>query len=107
MDKYEYKLRSDEIVKLIEEEKYVEAANIADMIDWRRVKSITMLLKVSALYRVNRRNEDSKAVLQIAYERYPANRAVLYSLCEVSVELVSLRCVIVFWKHRKQVWKKE
>ena len=34
MDKYEYKLRSDEIVKLIEEEKYVEAANIADMIDW-------------------------------------------------------------------------
>ena len=42
MDKYEYKLRSDEIVKLIEEEKYVEAANIADMIDWRRVKSITI-----------------------------------------------------------------
>ena len=43
MDKYEYKLRSDEIVKLIEEEKYVEAANIADMIDWRRVKSITKI----------------------------------------------------------------
>lgn len=98
MDKYEYKLRSDEIVKLIEEEKYVEAANIADMIDWRRVKSITMLLKVSALYRVNRRNEDSKAVLQIAYERYPANRAVLYSLCEVSVELDDVVAAIEYYK---------
>ena len=98
MDKYEYKLRSDEIVKLIEEEKYVEAANIADMIDWRRVKSITMLLKVSALYRVNRRNEDSKAVLQIAYERYPANRAVLYSLCEVSVELEDVVAAIEYYK---------
>ncbi len=98
MDKYEYKLRSDEIVKLIEEEKYVEAANIADMIDWRRVKSITMLLKVSALYRVNRRNEDSKVVLQIAYERYPANRAVLYSLCEVSVELDDVVAAIEYYK---------
>jgi len=98
LDKYEYKLRSDEIVKLIEEEKYVEAANIADMIDWRRVKSITMLLKVSALYRVNRRNEDSKAVLQIAYERYPANRAVLYSLCEVSVELDDVVAAIEYYK---------
>ena len=98
MDKYEYKLRSDEIVKLIEEEKYVEAANIADMIDWRRVKSITMLLKVSALYRVNRRNEDSKAVLQIAYERYPANRAVLYSLCEVSIELDDVVAAIEYYK---------
>ena len=98
MDKYEYKLRPDEIVKLIEEEKYVEAANIADMIDWRRVKSITMLLKVSALYRVNRRNEDSKAVLQIAYERYPANRAVLYSLCEVSVELDDVVAAIEYYK---------
>ena len=76
----------------------MEAANIADMIDWRRVKSITMLLKVSALYRVNRRNEDSKAVLQIAYERYPANRAVLYSLCEVSVELDDVVAAIEYYK---------
>ena len=82
----------------MKEEKYVEAANIADMIDWRRVKSITMLLKVSALYRVNRRNEDSKAVLQIAYERYPANRAVLYSLCEVSVELDDVVAAIEYYK---------
>ena len=53
MDKYEYKLRSEEILKLIEEEEYGEAAKIADMIDWRRVKNISMLLRVAALYRVN------------------------------------------------------
>ena len=98
MDKYEYKLRSDEIVKLIEEEKYAEAASIADTIDWRRVKSITMLLKVAALYRVNRRNEDSKAVLQLAYDRYPTNRSVVYSLCEVSIELDDVVAAIEYYK---------
>lgn len=98
MDKYEYKLRSDEIVKLIEEEKYAEAASIADTIDWRRVKSIIMLLKVAALYRVNRRNEDSKAVLQLAYDRYPTNRSVVYSLCEVSIELDDVVAAIEYYK---------
>ena len=98
MDKYEYKLRSDEIVKLIEEEKYAEAVSIADTIDWRRVKSITMLLKVAALYRVNRRNEDSKTVLQLAYDRYPTNRSVVYSLCEVSIELDDVVAAIEYYK---------
>ena len=98
MDKYEYKLRSEEIVKLIEEEKYAEAAGIADMIDWRRVKSITMLLKVAALYRVNRRNEDCRAVLQLAYDRYPTNRSVVYSLCEVSIELDDVVAAIEYYK---------
>lgn len=98
MDKYEYKLRSEEILKLIEEENYVEAANIADTIDWRRVKSISMLLRVAALYRVNRRNEDSRAVLLLAYDRYPTNRSVVYSLCEVSIELDDVVAAIEYYK---------
>lgn len=98
MDKYEYKLRSEEIVKLIEEESYVEAAHIADSIDWRRVKSISMLLRVAALYRVNRRNEDSRAVLLLAYDRYPTNRSVVYSLCEVSIELDDVVAAIEYYK---------
>lgn len=98
MDKYEYKLRSDEILKLIEEEKYVEAVNIADAIDWRRVKSLTMLLRIAALYRVNRRNEDSKGILMLAYDRYPTNRSVVYSLCEVSIELDDVVAAIEFYK---------
>ncbi len=98
MDKYEYKLRSEEILKLIEEESYVEAAHIADTIDWRRVKSISMLLRVAALYRVNRRNEDSRAVLLLAYDRYPTNRSVVYSLCEVSIELDDVVAAIEYYK---------
>lgn len=98
MDKYEYKLRSEEILKLIEEENYVEAARIADGIDWRRVKSISMLLRVAALYRVNRRNEDSRAVLLLAYDRYPTNRSVVYSLCEVSIELDDVVAAIEHYK---------
>ena len=47
MDKYEYKVRSEEISNLIEEGKYAEAVSIADTIDWRRVKSATMLLKIA------------------------------------------------------------
>lgn len=98
MDKYEYKLRSEEILKLIEEESFVEAAHIADTIDWRRVKSISMLLRVAALYRVNRRNEDSRAVLLLAYDRYPTNRSVVYSLCEVSIELDDVVAAIEYYK---------
>ena len=98
MDKYEYKLRSEEIINLIEHEQYEEAAQIADTIDWRRVKSINMLLRVASLYRANRRNEDSRAVLQLAYERYPTNRTVLYCLCEVSIELDDVVQAIEYYK---------
>ena len=98
MDKYEYKVRSEEIVKLIEEEKYEEAVVIADLIDWRRVKSLTMLLRVAALYRVNRRQEDCRAVLLLAYDRYPANRSVVNALCEVSIELDDVVAAIEYYK---------
>ena len=98
LDKYEYRLKSEEIQRLIEEEQYAEAAEIADSIDWRRVKSATMLQKIAALYRVNRRNEDSKEILMLAYDRYPTNRSVLYSLCEVSIELDEVVQAIEFYK---------
>ena len=98
MDKYEYKLHSEEIVRLIEEEKYDEAVRIADIIDWRKVKSVSMLLRIAALYRVNRRNEDSRDVLQLAYYRYPTNRSVVYSLCEVSIELDDVVAAIEYYK---------
>ena len=98
MDKYEYKIRSEEILELIDKEKYAEAAKVADVVDWRRVKSITMLLKIAALYRINRRNEDSRAVLQLAYDRYPANRSVVYSLCEVAIELDDVVAAIEYYK---------
>ena len=55
MDKYEYKVRADEIKSLISEGEYEEAVKIADSIDWRRVKSVMMLCTISDLYKINRR----------------------------------------------------
>lgn len=98
MDKYEYKVRSEEISNLIEQEKYTEAVKIADTIDWRRVKSASMLLKISVLYRINRRSEEAREVLMLAYERYPANRSVVYSLCELSIELDDVVSAIEYYK---------
>jgi hypothetical protein len=98
VEKYEYKIRSEEITKLINEERYAEAVKIADTIDWRRVKSSTMLLKISALYRVNKRNEDGRDILLLAYDRYPTNRSVVYSLCELSIELDDVLAAIKYYK---------
>ena len=98
MDKYEYKVRSEEISNLIDKEKYAEAVKIADTIDWRRVKSAGMLLKIAALYRINRRNEDSRDLLMLAYDRYPTNRSVVYSLCELSIELDDVVAAIEYYK---------
>ncbi len=98
MDKYEYKVRSEEISKLIDKERYADAVKIADTIDWRRVKSASMLLKIAALYRISRRNEDSREMLMLAYERYPTNRSVVYSLCELSIELDDVVAAIEYYK---------
>ncbi len=86
MDKYEYKVRADEIKSLIAEGEYGQAADIADMIDWRRVKSVMMLCMVSDLYKVNRRYEDAKNMLKLAYERKPGGRTICYSLCELCIK---------------------
>ena len=76
LDKYEYKVRSEEIKTLIAEGAYAEAAEIADTIDWRRVKSVMMLCTVSDLYKVNRRYEDAKNMLLLAYEKKPGGRTI-------------------------------
>ena len=60
MDKYEYKIRAEEIRDLISKKKYAEAMKIADMIDWRRVKNVNMLCTVSDLYKINRKYEESR-----------------------------------------------
>ena len=87
MDKYEYKVRAEEIKKLVASKQYTEAMKIADTIDWNRVKSVMMLTIVSDIYKINRRYEDSKAVLLLAHERHPGGRTILYSLCELSIKM--------------------
>lgn len=86
MDKYEYKVRSDEIKSLIGQGNFAQAAEIADTIDWRRVKSVMMLCTVSDVYKINRRYEDAKNMLLLAYERRPGGRTICYSLCELCIK---------------------
>lgn len=87
MDKFEYKASADEIKALIAEGEYVEAMKIADKIDWRRVRSVMMLCTISDLYKINRRFQESKDVLLMAYEKHPTGRLIIYSLCELAIKM--------------------
>lgn len=107
MDKYEYKIRSEEIKTLIARGEYAEAAEIADTIDWRRVKSVMMLCTISDLYKINRRFEDSRDLLLLAYERHPGGRSIVYSLCELSIKMEEFVQAVEYYKEFVQVAPKD
>lgn len=103
MDKYEYKIRAEEIKTLISQKKYIEAAKVADTIDWTRVKSVMMLCTVSDVYKVNRRFEDAKLLLEMANERHPSGRMIIYSLCDLSIKMGEVVSAIKYYKEFEQV----
>lgn len=107
MDKYEYKVRADEIKSLIAEGEYAEAAKIADTIDWRRVRSVMMLCTISDLYKINRRYEDSRDILLLAYEKGGGRRPIVYSLCELSIKLEEYVQAIEYYKEFVQLAPKD
>ena len=87
MDKYEYKVRTDEMKQLIREGKFADAMEIADSIDWRRVKNTKMLCIVSDIYKINHKFEESKEILLLAYEKNQTSRLIVYSLCELCIKM--------------------
>ncbi len=87
MDPYEYKLRSEEIKELIKEKDYQQAAEIADTIDWTRVRSVSTLCTISDLYKVNRRYNEAKILLDQAYKRNSNDKKIVYSLCELCIKM--------------------
>ena len=103
MDKYEYKVRADEIKSLIAEGDYAQAVKIADSIDWRRVKSVMMLCTISDLYKINRRYEDSRDILLLAYESHTGGRLIVYSLCELSIKLGEYVQALEYYKEFVQL----
>ena len=103
MDKYEYKVRAEEIKSLIAQGEYVEAVKIADTIDWHRVKSVMMLCTISDLYKINRRFEESKELLLLAYDRHPGGRTIVYSLCELSIKMEEYVQAIEYYKEFVQI----
>ena len=107
MDKNEYKIKADEIKTLIAQGEYQQAAEIADSIDWRRVKSVMMLCTISDLYKINRRYEDSRDILLLAYDRHPGGRTIVYSLCELSIKLEDYVIAIEYYKEFVQIAPKD
>ena len=87
MDKYELKVTISEIDSLISKRRFKEAAEIADSVDWRRVKNVRTLCRISDVYKVNRRYHDSKRVLELAYAKSPYGRQIIFSLCELELKL--------------------
>ena len=107
MDKYEYKVRLQEIKDLIAKGEYVEAASIADTIDWTRVKSVMMLCTISDLYKINRRLEDARDLLLLAYDRYPGGRSIVYSLCELFIKMGDVVQAVEYYKEFVQIAPKD
>lgn len=107
MDKNEYKIKADEIKALIAQGEYQQAAEIADSIDWRRVKSVMMLCTISDLYKINRRYEDSRDILLLAYDRHPGGRTIVYSLCELSIKIEDYVIAIEYYKEFVQIAPKD
>ena len=107
MDKYEYKIREDEIKELISQRDFEGAAEVADSIDWRRVKSVKMLCMVSDVYKKNRRYEDSRDMLLLAYDRHPGGRTIVYSLCELAIKMGDLGQALEYCKEFIQMAPKD
>ena len=107
MDKFEYKVKSDEIKTLISEGQYQRAVEIADEIDWRRVKSVMMLCTISDLYKMVRRYEDSRDLLLLAYERHPGGRTIVFSLCELFIKMGDVYQAVEYYKEYVAVAPKD
>ena len=86
MDKYEYKLKLDEIETLAGEKNYAAAAQIADGINWRKVRNVNSLMLVGEIYQQTGRYEDSKELLLMAYDRSPIGKKIIYRLAEIAIE---------------------
>lgn len=103
MDKYEYRIKAEQIRKLAEQEDYVSAMKIANTIDWNRVRSIPMLCLVGEIYEKNNMLEESRDVMLIAYDRHPYGRMIIYSLAELSIRLEDYIDAVEYYKEFVQV----
>ena len=87
LDKYEYNLKLDQIKNLCAEERYEEAAEIADTINWNKVKNVNALVKVGEVFEKAERYQESHDVLLMAYDRSPIGRMIIYRLAEVAIKM--------------------
>jgi tetratricopeptide (TPR) repeat protein/Cdc6-like AAA superfamily ATPase len=86
LDKYEYKLKLDEIKNLMAKKQYTEAAEIADSINWRKVRNVNALMKAGDIYAQIGRYDEAKEILLMAYDRSPIGRMIIYKLAEIAIK---------------------
>ena len=87
MDKHEFQIKTEQIVKLLKKKDYKTAAKIADTIDWRKVRNVGLLTEVAEAYEKTERYEDCYEILNIAYDCAPIGRMIVYKMTEIAVKL--------------------
>lgn len=87
MDKYEYNLKLDQIKALSAEEGYMSAAEIADSINWNKIKNVNTLVKIGEIYEKAERYQDARDIFLMAYDRSPIGRMIIYRLAEVAIKM--------------------
>ena len=107
MDKYEYKLKTEQMLELMEDGAYSRAAELADSIDWRRVRNTTMLMNVSDIYEKSRDYHKSFEVLKIAYHRAEGSRKIVYRLCTLALKTRNVDEAIDYYDEFLQIAPKD
>ncbi len=107
MDKYEYKLKTEQMLELMEDGAYGKAAAIADTIDWRRVRNTTILANVSDIYEKNRDYQKSYEVLNIAYHRAEGSRKIVSRLCTLALKTRNVDEAIDYYDEFIQIAPKD
>ena len=87
MDKYEYRVKTEQMLEYMEKKQYKKAMEIADTIDWRRVKSVSMLNTVSEIYELNGEFQKSRDILFVAFDRSPGSRKIVYRLGTLALKI--------------------
>ena len=103
LDKEEFRIKLEEINKLVQKKDYKGAMNIVDSIDWRRVKNVRTLCVVGEIYAANGRYEDSKEIFLLAYHKASIGKNILYRLIEISLRLNEISEAEEFFEEYRQV----
>ena len=91
MDKHEYRIKTEEMLELMSKKSYKQAMDIADVIDWRKVKNVSMLCAVSEIYEYNKEYQKSRDILFLAYDRAPESRKIIYRLGTLALKLKEVK----------------
>ena len=103
LDKEEFRIKLEEINKLVQDKDYKGAMSIVDSIDWRRVKNVRTLCVVGEIYAANGRYEDSKEIFLLAYHKASVGKNILYRLIEISLRMDDISEAEDFFEEYRQV----